>query len=1033
MPHIDQIEKVTQNRVIKFFVDKLHYTYLGDLHDSENSNIMQERLYAYLTGKGGYSEKLARRAIDELLRTAINLQHGLYDANKEVYRLLKYGAKVTEEAGEAPKNVHFINFNTPADNDFAIAEEVTVVGENTKRPDLVIYVNGIAVAVIELKRSSVSVSEGIRQNLTNQKAHFIEKFFTTMQFCMAGNDSEGLRYGTLLTPEKHYYEWQDDGFTEFPAERDEIDVLIEEKSSDIENLLDRQIFAMFYKKRFLDLIQNFIIFDKGIKKVCRYNQYYAIKRAQCRLINDKRGGIIWHTQGSGKTLSMIWLSKWILAHNPRARILIVTDREELDEQIEKAYKGVDENIVRTKSGQDLVNKLNSYENSLICSLIHKFGKKSGEATDKDIEKYIEEIKSALPKDYSAKGEFVVFVDECHRTQSGKLHLAMKTIIPNGIFVGFTGTPLLKKDKKTSLETFGGYIHTYKFDEAVRDGVVLDLRYEYRDVPQEIKAQDKIDTWFEIKTKGLTLRAQAKLRAMWATMQKVLSSRSRLEKIALDIQFDFETKARLMDGNGNAMLVAGSVYAACKYYEIFQQIGFKKCAIITSYEPQAGDLRTETVSDDEETETFEKYEIYRQMLGDQSVEDFEKEAKRKFIEEPANMKLLIVVDKLLTGFDAPPCTYLYIDKAMHDHGLFQAICRVNRLDDESKDFGYIVDYKQLFGDLANAINTYTSGAFEDYDPEDVVGLIKDRTEEAKKYFFETLDALDELCEGVAMPREELDYIHYFCGENGVDLDNDEAFARSREKLYKLVSRLVRAFAEFKPRMGDIGISADDQAKLEGRVNMYVKLRDVIGRASGDFLDFKQFEPGMRYLIDNYIVADDAEKVAMFDDFTLLDFILAQEDKLNKDGEGKEQESAAEAIENNIRKKVVQKIVINPAYYSKMSEVLEQLILDRKRGVIAYKQLLERYLELAKNVSVPEENEHYPESVRRSGAMRAFYDNCGEDEQMAIRLHKAVMSSKMDGFRNNPTKENRIKRALYQILKDDDMVGRLYKIVVEQEEY
>ena len=235
------------------------------------------------------------------------------------------------------------------------------------------------------------------------------------------------------------------------------------------------------------------------------------------------------------------------------------------------------------------------------------------------------------------------------------------------------------------------------------------------------------------------------------------------------------------------------------------------------------------------------------------------------------------------------------------------------------------------------------------------------------------------------------------------------------------------------MDDAGISAADQAKLDECVNMYIKLREVIGRASGDFLDFKQFEPGMRYLIDNYIVADDAEKIAMFDDFTLLDFILAQEDTLNQDGKSKKQESAAEAIENNIRKKVVQKIVINPAYYSKMSEVLEQLILDRKRGVIAYKQLLTRYLELAKNVSVPEENERYPESLRKSGAMRAFYDNCGEDEQLAIRLHKAVMTSKMDGFRNNPTKENRIKRALYQILKDDDMVERLYKIVVEQEEY
>ena len=1033
MNNIGACERKTQNRVIKFFVDKLHYTYLGDLHDSENSNIMQERLYTYLTGKGGYSDKLARRAIDELVRTAGNLQHGLYDANKEVYRLLKYGAKVVEEAGEAPKTVFFLNFSDVAQNDFAVAEEVTVVGENTKRPDLVVYVNGIALAVIELKRSSVSVAEGIRQNLTNQKAHFIEKFFTTMQFCMAGNDSEGLRYGTLLTPEKHYYEWQDDGFAEFAYERNETDVLIEEKSKDIENPLDKQIFAMFYKKRFLDLIHNFIIFDKGIKKVCRYNQYYAIKRAQYRLTEEKRGGIIWHTQGSGKTLSMIWFSKWILANNPNARVLIVTDREELDDQIEKAYKGVDENIIRTKSGENLVNIINSYDHRLICSLIHKFGKKGGEVTDKDYDKYIEEIKKALPKDYSAKGDFVVFVDECHRTQSGKLHIAMKTIIPDGIFIGFTGTPLLKKDKKTSLETFGGYIHTYKFDEAVRDGVVLDLRYEYRDIPQEIKSQDKIDTWFAIKTKGLTPRAQAKLKSMWATMQKVFSSRSRLEKIALDIQFDFETKPRLMDGNGNAMLVAGSVYAACKYYEIFQQIGFKKCAIITSYEPQAGDLRTDTVSDDEETETFEKYDIYQKMLDGQSVEDFEKEAKRKFIEEPANMKLLIVVDKLLTGFDAPPCTYLYIDKAMHDHGLFQAICRVNRLDDESKDFGYIVDYKQLFGDLADAINTYTAGAFEDYDAEDVAGLIKDCTEEAKKYFLETLDALDELCEGVAMPRAELDYIHYFCGENGVDLDNDEAFARSREKLYKLVSRLVRAFAEFKPRMDDAEISAIDQAKYDERVNMYIKLREVIGRASGDFLDFKQFEPGMRYLIDNYIVADDAEKVAMFDDFTLLDFILAQEDKLNKDGESKEQESAAEAIENNIRKKVVQKIVINPAYYSKMSEVLEQLILDRKRGVIAYKQLLARYLELAKNISKPEENERYPESIRKSGAMRAFYDNCGENEELAMRLHKAVMTSKMDGFRNNPTKENRIKRALYQILKDDDMVERLYKIVVEQEEY
>lgn len=1042
MPNIGDSERKTQNRVVKFFRDKLHYTYLGNLHDSENSNIMQERLHAWLV-KRGYSEKLASNAIDVLVKASTNLQQGLYHANKEVYSLLKYGAKVKESADQPPKTVYFIDFEDALNNDFYVAEEVTIVGNNTKRPDVVIYVNGIALAVIELKKSSVSVSNGIRQNLTNQKANFIEKFFTTMQFCMAGNDSEGLRYGTLLTPEKHYLEWKDDGFAEHQDERDIVDIEVEEFCQDIPEKLEKQIFAMFYKKRFLDLVHNFVIFDKGIKKVCRYNQYYAIKRAQHRLMDKHRGGIVWHTQGSGKSLTMVWFSKWILANNPNARVLVVTDREELDEQIEKNYKGVDEQIVRTKSGKDLLERLDSHEDRLICSLVHKFGKRGSESSDSDYDKYIKDLQASLPRNFSAKGDIVVFVDECHRTQSGKLHEAMKVILPKAIFIGFTGTPLLKKDKKTSLETFGGYIHTYKFNEGVRDGVVLDLRYEARDVPQDITSQSRIDAWFDAKTVGLAPRAKAKLKAYWGNLQKIFSSKSRLEQIANDIIFDFATKSRLMDGSGNAILVAGSVYSACRYYEIFQAKGFKKCAIISSYTPQAGDLRTDTVSDEEETETFEKYNTYLKMIGvdpsedkaqiSKKVEAFETEAKRKFVDEPANMKLLIVVDKLLTGFDAPACTYLYIDKAMHDHGLFQAICRVNRLDGESKDFGYIVDYKELFSDLADAMNKYTAGAFEAYDQEDVEGLLKDRTEEAKKYFENTLDELDELCEGVEYPRAELDYIHYFCGESGGDEDQDEAYARIREKLYKLVGRLIRAYAELKPRMSEAGYSSADQEKLETRVAFYISLRETIGRASGDFIDLKAYEPGMRYLIDNYISASESQKIGSMDDFTLLDFILSQEDKLGNEDDKGEQESAAETIENNIRKKVVERMVINPAYYAKMSAILEQLILDRKRGVIAYGQLLENYMELAKNVTKPEDNSKYPESIRSNGALRALYDNCGEDEKQALKLHKAIIKARQEGFRNNPVKENKIKRALYQILNDEDEVERIYQIVVEQEEY
>ena len=1043
---IGETEKATQDRVVSFFKDRniLDYEYLGNLKDIANKNICEDRLHEYLR-LSGYNQKLIDKAVTKLVKAADDMTHGLYDANHKVYSLLKYGAKI-ETADGPPKTVYFIDVETPTNNDFAIAEEVTVIEHQEKRPDLVIYVNGIAMAVIELKKSSVSVSNGIRQNLTNQKDGFIASFFTTIQFCMAGNETEGLRYGTILTGEKYYMEWEPDGFHISEDERDPEDVRIMAYCEKLDNLLLQQIYQMFDKNRFIDLIENFVIYDKGIKKICRYNQFYAIKRTQKRLAKQ-RGGIIWHTQGSGKTLTMVWLSKWILANckkeNPR--VLIVTDRDELDEQIEKTYIGVDEKITRTKSCDDLLQKLNSYDDSLLCSLVHKFGRRGGEATESDYSKYIDELRKALPSGFKAKGKIFVFVDECHRTQSGKLHAAMQAIMPEAIFIGFTGTPLLKKDKKTSIEVFGTYIHSYKFNEAVRDGVILDLRYEYRDIPQDITAHDRIDQWFDVKTRTLSSRAKAKLKEKWANMQKIYSSRSRLQRIAWDIVQDFDLKPRLMDGNGNAILVADSIYTACKYYEAFQQLDFKKCAIISSYTPQAGDLRTDTVSADDETETFEKYDIYLRMLGfnpdnlpekisiRKKVEEFEKEAKEKFINEPANMKLLIVVDKLLTGFDAPPCTYLYIDKNMQDHGLFQAICRVNRLDGDTKEFGYIVDYKQLFGDLKNAMDKYTSGAFENYDFRDVDGLLKERSVESIKHFKEVFEELEELCEGVETPREDLQYLHYFCGVSGMSEEMDEIYVRLREKLYKLVNSLVRAFAEAKQYMIDKCTTAE-MSDYENKVHFYIELKQVVGNKSGDFLDFKAYEPDMRKLIDNYIIASDSIKIGEFDDFTLLDFVADQgETMTGEDTSSGQKEGAAEAIENNIRRKMVEKVTVNPKYYEKMSAILDKLIQDRKQGVLSYKKLLDEYIKLAKNIEHPEQNEDYPETIRHSKAMQALYDNVGSDEDLAIKLHKAVMGSKMSGFRGDSIKENRIKRALFAILNDDAEVERLFKIIERQEEY
>lgn len=1034
MPRINEAERKTQDRVLAMFRNEtgLDYGYYGDLHGQVNTNIMTDKLTAWLVSpKGGsYSTSLAEKAVDVLVRTAGNLQQGLYKANQDVYSLLKYGAKVRKNPGEPDKTVYFVDWEHSQNNEYAVAEEVTIKSGNERRPDLVVYINGIALAVIELKKSTVSVSAGIRQNLSNQSEHFNKPFFTTIQFVMAGNTGEGLRYGTIETPEKYYLEWKNDAVNTTAQPLDDVSLDILEKCKDLPDKLDWQLFSMFQKRRFLDLVHNFIVFDKGVKKVCRHNQYFGVKKAQIKL-GRKQGGIIWHTQGSGKTLTMVWLSKWILANNPDARVLIVTDRDELDEQMEKVYKGVDEQVYRTSTCADLVGHLDKTDKRLICSLIHKFGvrtnSESSEAqTKKSVEQFIKELREALPAGFKAKGDFVVFVDECHRTQSGLLHEAMKEILPNAIFIGFTGTPLLVKDKKTSIEVFSpGYIHTYKYDEAVADGVVLDLRYEARDIEQIITQQSKIDEYFGAKTRGLNDAAKAKLKSKWGNIQKVYSSRKRLEVIAEDVIADFDIKGRLAGGNGNAMLVSDSIYSACKYYEIFQSKGFKKCAIVTSFVPLAGDLRTEA----EDAEEFEKYEVYMQMLNGQTPEDFEAEAKRKFIEEPAQMKLLIVVDKLLTGFDAPPCTYLYIDKSMHNHGLFQAICRVNRLDGEEKDFGYIVDYKQLFGDLANALNKYTSGAFEGYAAEDIEGLIKDRLGEAKKYLDSTLEELDDLCGGVPAPRAEIDFIHYFCGEDGVGGIDDESCSRSREKLYKLVNRLVRAYAEIKGEMADAKYTAAEQAEIDKKVVFYTALKETIGNASGDFIDLKSYEADMRRLIDTYIKADDSRKIGEFDDFTLLDFVFAQGEALG----GKGKEAAAEAIENNIRKKVVEKILINPKYYEKMSTILDELIKARRDGAIAYEKLLEHYVELVKKTESPENNPRYPESIRHSGALRALFDNCGEDEALALAIDKAVRESKQADFRHNEFKERRIKQALYRVLSDKDEVERVYNIVVEQGEY
>jgi type I restriction enzyme R subunit len=1024
MSTVGQIERATQQRVVKLFQDKLGYDYLGNWKDRpDDQNIGRNRniddaLARQFLKRQGYDDALATRALHQLNKVAGDQTKSLYDTNKAVYELLRYGVKVKADIGENTQTVWLIDWKHPLNNDFAIAEEVTVKGAdakaNTKRPDVVIYVNGIALGVLELKRSTVSVSEGIRQNLDNQKKLFIQPFFTTMQLLMAGNDTEGVRYGTIETSEKYYLTWKQD--------------------SSIENLLDRHVSQLCEKAHFLENIHDFIVFDAGVKKLCRHNQYFGIKAAQDH-IRRREGGIIWHTQGSGKSLTMVWLAKWIRENVKDARVVVITDRTELDQQIETVFKGVDEDIYRTQSGADLIAKLNATNPWLIASLIHKFAGKEDDEQVGDIQGFIDEMKRNLPSDFKARGDIYVFVDECHRTQSGELNKAMKALLPNALFIGFTGTPLLKVDKQKSIEIFGRYIHTYKFDEAVRDKVVLDLRYEARDIDQSITSPQKIDQWFDSKARGLNDIALAQLKKKWGSMQKVLSSKSRLEKIVADILMDMETKDRLQSGRGNAMLVTSSIYEACKCYELFEQSELAgKCAIVTSYAPSPADIKGEETGEGL-TERLRKYEIYNRMLGDKTSDDFEKEVKDKFIKQPGQMKLLIVVDKLLTGFDAPSATFLYIDKQMRDHGLFQAICRVNRLDGEEKEYGYIVDYKDLFKSLGTAMHDYTSGALDAYDKEDVAGLLKDRLQTSKERLEEARESIKALCEPVTAPKDTAAYLRYFCGADTSDKGQLKDNEPKRVMLYKLTVSLIRAYADIASEMNDAGYTPAQADTIRQEVEHFEKVRSEVKMASGDYIDLKMFEPAMRHLLDTYIRAEDSEKISAFDEISLVQMLvergLSAIDNLPK-GIRDNQEAVAETIENNLRRVIIDEQPINPKYYEKMSELLDSLIKQRRDKAVEYEQYLAKLLVLAKQVQEPSGSGDYPQAMN-SSAKRALYDNLEKNEDVALAVDYAVLSSKKDGWRGHKVKEKEVRYAVKRVLNDDQLTDRIFELVKNQSDY
>jgi type I restriction enzyme R subunit len=1012
MIEVGDRERATQNRVVER-LKALGWRYLGDWRERENNrNLEPELLTAHWT-RHGVDAALQSRALRVLTEATTRADIPAYNANKEVYSLLRYGVKVRPEPTENHVTVWPIDWRNPAANDFAFAEEVTLRPDDpaafVKRPDIVLYVNGIAIGMIELKRASVDLGQGIRQVWDSQQPRFVPRFFSTMQIVMAGNESQGLRYATTGTRQRYWLTWKEAGAEEAQS-------------------LDDAIGHLLGPERLIEICHDFIVFDSGTKKTCRANQYFGVKAAR-EAVRRRQGGIIWHTQGSGKSLTMTWLAKWLRETYPDARVLIVTDREELDAQIEGVFRGVDEDIRRTRSGAELIGWLNDTVPPLMAGLVHKFGRMS-ESDNRDTDAFAQDLRASLPKDFAPKGDIFVFVDECHRTQSGKLNRAMRAILPTALFIGFTGTPLLKADKATSLETFGPVIHAYKFDEAVKDKVVLDLRYEARDIDQFLGDQAKVDEWFDTHTAALTETARAAVKKRWGTLRTVMSSHERLDRIVSDICMDFEIRPRLLDGRGNAMLVTSSVHQACKLYAMFETTPLAgKVAIVSSYRPGIEDVKGEDAGEGE-TEALEKYEVYRRMLNGMTAEDFEREVKDRFINEPGQMRLLIVVDKLLTGFDAPPATYLYIDKKMQDHGLFQAICRVNRLDGDDKDYGFIVDYRDLFQSLEKAVDEYTGGAFDGYDREDVAGLISDRRDRAQRELEETRETLLAMIEPVEPPRDLPAHLAWF-GVSG-DVAATADAAPRRLAFYRQVSRFVRQYADLSADVAELGYDESARKLLAEDLRRFADLSEAVKIASGDTVDMTLFEPAMRKLIDTYVRARDVEVISDFGKRGLVDLIvergadavhaLPEEIRANP-------EAVAEVIENNVRRLIIDSSPANPRYYERMSDLLEALIRQRRAGALEYAQYLQKVTAFMRDMESGK-LASYPEGISTPG-LRALYDTVGNDAK-AKEIDRAVRVAARDGWRDNQAKTAELRRAVRPLV-DPDLFDAVMDVIRAQDGY
>lgn len=960
----------------------------------ETNNHFEVKGEKYLFSDANISEAI-RRLIDEPF-------DGLVRTNEKIYHLLTLGTSLDQTIGGDRKgrSLNYINWQNPEKNIFHVSNEFAVErsrSHDTARPDLVLFVNGIPFVVIECKRRDKDHQAGqkqveiaIEQMIRNQKNEYIPHLFQFAQL-LIGTSVNEIRYGTIGTPRKYWSFWKEEGTfdqavhatanTRLPASVEaRLFAPLEEKDSNaysearryfnelwaggdrMATAQDKTLWALLRPERLLEFVYGYVVFDAGVRKVARYQQYYAVKRTVERVVplreGQRQGGVIWHTTGSGKSLTMLMLAKALSLHpaitNPR--VIIVTDRVDLDDQIWRTFEACGKTAAKAATGEHLVRLITEGKASVITTIINKFSTVKGKYGVTD-----------------SNPNIFVLVDESHRTNYGTTAAQMRRVFTNACYLGFTGTPLLKTEKSTARK-FGGFIHSYTMRQAVEDEAVSPLLYEGR-MAQLEQNQTAMERWFERITAGLNDAQKADLKRKMTTKDVVHMAEARLRMIAYDISVHY--RDNLKNTGFKAQLAADSRTSAILYRKFFKEYGMVETEVIMS----PPDTRKEHESIEEEDESIVNAFWKEMMQRFGKEEEYTKQLISSFGREDG-VEILIVVDKLLTGFDEPRNTVLYIDKNLREHNILQAIARVNRIY-TGKDFGYILDYRGVLGKLNEALNTYDSlGGFDPADV-DITGAI-----------------IDSRAEVQSLPQKHTDVWDVF-KEVANKLDN-EAMEQylAPENLRQVFYEALTAFQKtFSVALATEHFYEDTPAKLiatyKSDLKFFRSLRASVQQRFAESIDYSQYEKQIRKIMDSHIQSSDVEVVTgLVNIFDVEAFDKEVERRIGP-------AAKADTIANRLVKTIHERMDEDPVFFKKFAELVQKAIDDYRQHRISDAEYLRQVSEYMSTVrqghdsELPDQLSGYQEAPAYYGVVNEVLDNYGS-EQTKQKQVAAEMAIAIEGI-------------------------------------